>query len=309
MDSSESAKGESLNEAQLNKYSQLEVSLKKRNKMLRHEEDNFDSYPQHDDVDLSDHLQTIPQKSANDCLQKNENIVVQLRDDVAKQKRTSELKMDFTIEQGNQDDDEIDMAMENLRKLTNSVFKRIANVQSGFNECLNSNTGLMATVPKDKYIKMHEKLVMQTCALDRGIESVYRFPKDQLKKHVDIDLNVTTVDEFRKTCNELEQGILSTVYEEGVKISKNHEHLLEIKQYNNTSAGLSVEISSDIEKIDPYTRKIITRPVTNTICKHVYDQESVDLMFRNKHFISCPYIGCGNKRITKKDLIHDEIDE
>lgn len=97
------------------------------------------------------------------------------------------------------------------------------------------------------------------------------------------------------------QGILTTTYDAGVKTYKNHEHLLAIKQFNKPTEGLIAE-ELIVGKLDPYTRQPITKPVCNKVCKHVYDQESVDQMFQNKLFVSCPYIGCANKRFTKTDL-------
>lgn len=90
-----------------------------------------------------------------------------------------------------------------------------------------------------------------------------------------------------------------------MKTFKNHEHLVAIKQYNKPSTELMIE---DIisEKLDPYSRQPITKPVQNKICKHIYDQNSIDQMFQKKIFISCSYIGCVNKRFTKKDLLYNQ---
>lgn len=285
-------------------YSQLEVRLKKRNKILRRDE--IYSYAQHDDVDLTDLLQTIPLVKPNKQLQTNENLLKSMRQNIIELKRSSELEMDFTVADSGQND-ELDQVISNIRKVSNDIFKRLKNIQINFNELLNSKADMMETISKNDYIKMHEELIKQTCEFDKGIESVFRCDKDVLEKHLDKDLEITNINEFKNAYNELEHGIIGTVYDDGVKSSKNHEHLLAIKQYNKCNAGLGFEIAEQIERIDPYTRKIITKPVTNEICKHIYDQESVKLMFQNKHFISCPYIGCGNKHITKKDLVYDQI--
>lgn len=91
-----------------------------------------------------------------------------------------------------------------------------------------------------------------------------------------------------------------------MKKSKNHEHLLAIKQYNKPTAEQLIVNITTTARLDPYTRHPITKPVYNKICKHVYDQEGVSLMFQTKHFAHCPYIGCGNKHFTKKDLLYDD---
>lgn len=75
-----------------------------------------------------------------------------------------------------------------------------------------------------------------------------------------------------------------------------------IKQYNKPERGMVVETVAP-GTLDPFTRQPITKPVSNKVCKHIYDQDSVDLMFQAKSFVHCPYIGCTNKHFTKKDLI------
>lgn len=102
----------------------------------------------------------------------------------------------------------------------------------------------------------------------------------------------------------MEQGILSTVYDAGLKKFKNHEHLLAIKEYNKPSKELTFEIVTT-GKLDPFTRQPITKPVRNKICKHIYDQDSVDQMFIGKSFVYCPYIGCTNRHFTKSDILSD----
>lgn len=110
---------------------------------------------------------------------------------------------------------------------------------------------------------------------------------------------------FFSKYNELAQDVLSTIYEAGVKKSKTHEHLLSIKQYNKSTKEVVVEKILTAGRLDPFTQQPITNPVTNKVCNHVYDHYSVDQMFQRKLFISCPYIGCTNKRFTKKDILFD----
>lgn len=108
---------------------------------------------------------------------------------------------------------------------------------------------------------------------------------------------------FFRTYNELAQGVLSTIYEAGTQKFKNHEHLLAIKEYNKPSTGvISFETTG---RLDPFTQQLITKPVHNKFCKHVYDHDSIDQMFQRKLFIACPYIGCTNKKFTKKDILFD----
>lgn len=285
-------------------YSELEALLKKRNKLLHPDEDNLEanSDHEHDDVDLTKVLQTVPKGKPNKRLQRNEDAIKSLVIDVNKVKQASGVEKNFDVEldDENQLDDEIGEMLANLRKVTANVFKKILSVQDSFNECLTNNVIVLPNDIKEKTIKMHTQIVEQTCALHRGIESVNHCAKETLQEHVDEDLYVETPDEFKKVCSKLERGIISQTYEDGVKTSKNHEHLLATQRYNKHSDELSLDIAG--ERIDPYTKKPITKPVINTICKHVYDQESIELMFRGNSFIRCPYIGCSNKHTTKNNL-------
>lgn len=97
---------------------------------------------------------------------------------------------------------------------------------------------------------------------------------------------------------------MSTVYDNGKKTFKNHEHLLGIKQYNKPSTDIVIDMVK-IGKLDPYTKQPITNPVINKVCKHIYNQDSLSLMFQDKTFLSCPYIGCTNKHFTKNDILYD----
>jgi len=97
----------------------------------------------------------------------------------------------------------------------------------------------------------------------------------------------------------LAQGFLNKVYEDGMKDFENHEHLLAIKKSNKLLTKTNVV---PLTQLDPFTKQPITDPITNTICKHVYDQTSIDDIFKSKYFISCPYVGCKNKCFTKYEL-------
>jgi len=103
----------------------------------------------------------------------------------------------------------------------------------------------------------------------------------------------------------LAQGLFSTIYEAGAQKFKNHEHLLAITEYNKPSSGVIMNSIESTGRLDPYTKQLITKPVHNKVCKHVYDHDSINQMFQRKLFIACPYIGCANKKFTKKDILFD----
>jgi len=56
------------------------------------------------------------------------------------------------------------------------------------------------------------------------------------------------------------------------------------------------------EEIDPLTQRPITNPVYNKICEHLYDYESIDMMFSDENLIVCPHFGCTNY-FTKQDIL------
>ncbi|XP_060849776.1 uncharacterized protein LOC132928864 [Rhopalosiphum padi] len=286
-----------LNYDDLDVYSKLEVKLTARNKITYHKEIVLPC-AHIEDTDLSDILDNIPSVRPNKHLEDNAKSVSLLMDNIRKVKRASELEMDFTIDEGRNEHDEVSQVIARLRQQSEKLFKRIIHTQVAFNECLSSTDDL----ENKEHLKNHIKFIEKTCKFDRGVESVIRCNKNTLEKHIDKNLKIENVEEFKNTYNELAQGVLSTIYDTGVKTFKNHEHLLAIEQYNiPTEEGLVAE-ELIIGKLDPFTKQPITKPVRNKICTHIYDQESVNQMFQHKLLISCPYIGCTNKRFTKTDL-------
>ncbi|XP_025192323.1 E3 SUMO-protein ligase NSE2-like [Melanaphis sacchari] len=278
------------------KKKKKKIKLAARNKITCHKDINLPCALV-EDTDLSDILDNIPSVRPNN-LEDNAQTVSSLIDNIRQVKRTSELKMDLTINEEKDEDDEISQAITQIHQQSEKLFKRIKDVQVGFNECISSTDS-----PENReYLKEHLKIVEKTCEFDRGIESVFRCNKDTLEKHIDKSLKIENIEEFKNAYNELAKGILSTIYDSGAKTFKNHEHLLAIKQYNKCTRGGLVEEDLVIRTLDPFTKQPITKPVRNKICTHIYDQESVNKMFQNKQFISCPYMGCSNKHFTKANL-------
>ncbi|XP_025199627.1 E3 SUMO-protein ligase NSE2-like [Melanaphis sacchari] len=286
-----------LNYDDLDVYGKLEVKLAARNKITCHKDINLPCALV-EDTDLSDILDNIPSVRPNKHLEDNAQTVSSLIDNIRQVKRTSELEMNFTINEEKDEDDEISQAITQIRQQSEKLIKRIIHAQVDFNEFLSSTDS-----PENReYLKDHLKIIEKTCKFDRGIESVIRCNKDTLEKHIDKSLKIENIEEFKNAYNELAQGIISTIYDSGVKTSKNHEHLLAIKQYNKCTQGGLVGEDLVIKTLDPFTKQPITKPVRNKICTHIYDQESINKMFLNKQFISCPYMGCSNKHFTKANL-------
>lgn len=111
-----------------------------------------------------------------------------------------------------------------------------------------------------------------------------------------------------RVSSEIAQGVLNKVFEAGKKTFKSHQHLQAITQYNQPTTGIILH-NIAAGTIDPFTKQKITKPVRNKVCTHIYDQESVNLMFNGKSVVPCPYIGCSNKRFTKKDLVYEFTNE
>lgn len=287
-----------LNYDELDLYSKLDVKLKARNKITHRKE--IDLPCAHiEDTDLSVLLNdnNVPSVRLNKRLQDNVQSVGLLMDSIHKLKLNSEMEMDFTIDEETDENDEVSQTIAQLRQQSEKLFKKIIHTQVAFNECLS----LADNSENKEHKNNHLKLIEKTCKFDRGVESVIGCKKDTLKNHIDKNLQIENVEEFKNAYNELAQGILTTTYDAAVKTYKNHEHLLAIKQYNKSTKKLPVE-ELVVGKLDPYSKQAIINPISNKVCKHIYDQESVNQMFQNKLFVSCPYIGCTNKQFTKTDL-------
>lgn len=102
--------------------------------------------------------------------------------------------MDFTIDHEKDENDEVSQTITRLRQQSEKLFKNIIHTQVAFNECLSLTDNLEDNV----HIKNHIKLVEKTCKFDRGMESVIGCNKDTLEKHIDKNLKIEDVDEFKK---------------------------------------------------------------------------------------------------------------
>jgi len=105
-----------------------------------------------------------------------------------------EMEMDFVIDQGRNENDEISQTLARLRQQSEKLFKNIIHTQVAFNECLSFTDSL----ENNEHIKNHIKLIEKTCKFDRGVESVIGCNKDKLEKHIDKDLKIENVEEFKK---------------------------------------------------------------------------------------------------------------
>lgn len=58
--------------------------------------------------------------------------------------------------------------------------------------------------------------------------------------------------------------------------------------------------------VDPISKTIIRNPFRNKKCKHVYEHKTIiDYINQLGHKAKCPYIGCNNKHLSKRDLVED----
>ena len=68
-----------------------------------------------------------------------------------------------------------------------------------------------------------------------------------------------------------------------------------------------MEIDEAISNIDPLTKQLITHPVRNRRCNHVYDKKTVEASLKINAALRCPIVGCANKvKILMVDLIEDK---
>jgi len=71
-----------------------------------------------------------------------------------------------------------------------------------------------------------------------------------------------------------------------------------------------VATSTNINLIDPISKKIMTEPVRNKHCGHVYDRDSVVQMIahtKRKGF-RCPAMGCAHRQPIKESDLEDAMD-
>ncbi|XP_050548966.1 E3 SUMO-protein ligase NSE2-like [Daktulosphaira vitifoliae] len=289
-------------------YQKLELLIKERNRTVCRKELKLPRALS-EDSDLVDILSNDdgPIVKQNKRLQSREKAITDLIDEIHKMKKSSESDMNFPIDTVNNQFDEVNQAISRLRQQSEKVFKRIINTQVSFNEFLGTTCLSQSSGNKD-LIKSHLKVIEKTCKYDRGVEAITRFNKETLVNHVDENIQVKTVEEFKNEYNKLAQGVLSNAFETASKSAKNHEHLLAIKKYNKPNLDCSNIVSEVVTTgvLDPFTRQPITRPVRNRICNHIYDQDSVNQMFLTRSVVPCPYIGCTNKHFTRKDLLEYE---
>lgn len=105
--------------------------------------------------------------------------------------------MDFAIDMEKNQEDEVSNSISRFRQQSEKLFKKIINCQVGFNECLSSNL-MTENVEKSDLIKKHTKLIEQTCKFDRGVEAIINCDKNTLEKHVEKDLKIEDINQFKK---------------------------------------------------------------------------------------------------------------
>lgn len=84
-----------------------------------------------------------------------------------------------------------------IRQQSEKIFKKIINIQVSFNECLNSNLEINNSEKKN-FVKRHTELIKDTCKFDRGIEAIIHYDKNMLEKHIEKELKIDNVEEFKK---------------------------------------------------------------------------------------------------------------
>ena len=77
---------------------------------------------------------------------------------------------------------------------------------------------------------------------------------------------------------------------------------------NDSSQELEMlEDENEAVLIDPVSKKPIERPVRNTICKHVYDKDSIMKFISSSSNPRCPTMGCMNRTALAAQVLEDVI--
>ncbi|VVC25065.1 Zinc finger, MIZ-type [Cinara cedri] len=279
----------------------LEKRVKVFNELINTRENTL--YPVlEDDGDLPNYPKPIRMEPNKKILKIHEE-VGELLQDVCSERNSSETKIDFKIKKKKAFDAELYDTMIHFRQQSETLFKNIISTQVSFNECLNDDLSI-ETKEKKNVLKKHMNLIEKTCKYERGAEPLFSLDSLFLKSNIETNLKIKTTSQFQKAYKELAEGEINRAFEFKMGRYQNHPHLI-AAQKNIKSADEMLSKTLETVTIDPFTKRTIIKPVKNKFCQHVYDQDSIEPMFKQRLFISCPYIGCMNNRFTKQDLLFD----
>ncbi|KAG1696151.1 E3 SUMO-protein ligase NSE2 [Nymphon striatum] len=138
---------------------------------------------------------------------------------------------------------------------------------------------------------IQKQLENQTCSDDISIDSMIQ---SKVKKVSDAEVsNDPRMKDFLSLLNNGKDG--------GTNNGKTAQGLL---QESSQDEDMLLDQAEVVTK-DPITQKDMIIPVTNKLCKHNYDRESIINYMNSKANARCPFAGCPNKTVLKEN--HLEI--
>uniref|UniRef100_U5ES58 E3 SUMO-protein ligase NSE2 n=1 Tax=Corethrella appendiculata TaxID=1370023 RepID=U5ES58_9DIPT len=91
--------------------------------------------------------------------------------------------------------------------------------------------------------------------------------------------------------------------------NSNVTNLLNREQQEHLDDSINEQLLQDValHRIDPFTKRPMRNPVRNSVCKHVYDKDSVKGVLKVNAQTRCPVVGCSSKQyIQMNQLVEDK---
>ncbi|XP_022221450.2 E3 SUMO-protein ligase NSE2-like [Drosophila obscura] len=78
---------------------------------------------------------------------------------------------------------------------------------------------------------------------------------------------------------------------------------------DNCSMSEVVQTGGDVFSLhDPWSMMLMTEPVRNKMCGHIYDRGSVNAMIKDNLSVRCPVSGCANKHYIQPSHLVDDLE-
>lgn len=98
------------------------------------------------------------------------------------------------------------------------------------------------------------------------------------------------------------------------RINRHNESVEEVAKENNDSNveyedvdGSMLCSQSKALQLDPLSKTAIKNPCRNKRCGHIYEYDTIMVYLQRKSkAVHCPYVGCGNVRMLKSQIVKDD---
>jgi len=163
-----------------------------------------------------------------------------------------------------------------------------------------------------KMIEAEQKVLDQQEAILNAETTVERFRVEQTNSPQPME-----VQQLFKIHEEAMKKSMSQLRDERKKKISRHPDVLYIENIVKHKGGDSsrteenqddlemISTPSEMNLLDPITKKTMTEPVRHKKCGHVYDKLSIVKMIKSHHpkGFRCPYMGCASTDLREKNLV------